>query len=92
MMQEEHGEIPIVDFYSRPGCHLCEFALIGLKKLKRVVSMQLNEYNIDKDDDLTEEFGLMIPVIKINGVIVQCGNIELNSVKLLLLKGLEYSG
>lgn len=86
MMQEDQGKFPIVAFYSRPGCHICEVALTGLKEIERVVDMHLIEYNIDEDDILNEEFGIVIPVIKINGKIVQYGNINMAEVRRILLR------
>ncbi|MDF2557584.1 MAG: glutaredoxin family protein [Bacillales bacterium] len=79
-------EIPIVEFYTKPGCHLCEEALHDIKKIEQVVRMRLHEYNIDEEDALTEEFGIMIPVIKINGELVQYGNVDMNIVKRVLLR------
>jgi predicted thioredoxin/glutaredoxin len=77
MEQEFLDDLPIVEFYTRLGCHLCDEALTGIKKLEMLGKLQLNIYDIDKDDALTEEYGLIIPVIKIDGKLVQYGNVDI---------------
>jgi hypothetical protein len=44
--------------------------------LQREYPFELIEENIDKSDELTEKFGLMIPVVEIEGEIVQYGMID----------------
>ena len=40
----------------------------------------IKEINIDKSDELTEMFGLYIPVIEIDGEIVQYGQIDMDHI------------
>ncbi|MDF2535394.1 MAG: glutaredoxin family protein [Bacillales bacterium] len=86
MEQENLDDLPIVEFYTRLGCHLCVEALIGIKKLERLGKLQLYIYDIDKDDELTEEYGLIIPVIKIDGKLVHYGNIDFVEMERNLIK------
>jgi glutaredoxin len=65
-----------VHFYTRGKCHLCEDAKLMLKLIKEDIPFDMAEYDIDKSDELTERFGLMIPVVEIDGEIVQYGQID----------------
>ncbi|MGE8206595.1 glutaredoxin family protein [Heyndrickxia sp. NPDC080065] len=65
-----------VVFYTRNQCHLCKEAKELLTILKNEYSFELIEKNIDESDELTEKYGLMIPVIEINQEIVQYGQID----------------
>ncbi|WP_421381315.1 glutaredoxin family protein [Bacillus salacetis] len=73
-MIEKH--MPQVNFYTRDQCHLCEDAKLMLKLVKEDIPFELNEIAIDKSDELTERFGLMIPVVEVGGEIVQYGQID----------------
>ncbi|WP_137744352.1 glutaredoxin family protein [Robertmurraya siralis] len=66
----------IVKLYTRNGCHLCEKAKAILLKLKERYDFQYIEADIDKSDELTEKYGMMIPVVEINGEEVQFGQID----------------
>lgn len=56
-----------VTLYTRPGCHLCEEAKAAIQPLLREFDAVLREVNIDGDTELTQQFGLDIPVIYIAG-------------------------
>ncbi|WRP06077.1 glutaredoxin family protein [Rossellomorea aquimaris] len=62
--------------YTRNQCGLCEDAKITLKLLQDEMGFSIEERNIDKNDELTERFGLMIPVVELNGEILQYGQID----------------
>lgn len=66
----------IVKLYTRNGCHLCEKAKAILLKLKERYDFHYMEADIDKSDELTEKYGMMIPVVEINGEEVQFGQID----------------
>ncbi|WP_409251945.1 glutaredoxin family protein [Bacillus sp. SCS-153A] len=68
--------LPEVNFYTRDRCPLCEDAKLMLKLVKEDIPFILNEHDIDESDELTERFGLMIPVVEIDGEIVQYGQID----------------
>lgn len=66
----------IVKLYTRNGCHLCENARAILLNLKQKWNFHYIEADIDQSDELTERYGLMIPVVEINGEEVQFGQID----------------
>ncbi|MBO8176202.1 glutaredoxin family protein [Aeribacillus pallidus] len=66
-----------VVLYTRQQCHLCEEAKQVLKILQGDYSFDIREVDIDESDELTEQFGMMIPVVEIEGEIVQYGQIDL---------------
>jgi glutaredoxin len=53
--------------YTRQQCHLCEQAKEAIMELKDEYSFTIEEIDIDQSDELTEKYGLMIPVLLING-------------------------
>jgi len=65
-----------IDFYTRPGCHLCEDAKKVLDSMTKELSFLVLERNIDTSDEWTEKYGLMIPVVEIEGEVLAYGNIE----------------
>ncbi|WP_064093010.1 glutaredoxin family protein [Rossellomorea aquimaris] len=65
-----------VIFYTREKCGLCTDAKITLKLLQDEIGFSIKEKNIDESDELTERFGLMIPVVEFKGEIVQYGQID----------------
>lgn len=54
-----------VTLYTRPDCHLCEEAANDLAALQEFVPHRLKVVNIDKDANLTERYGLEVPVIEV---------------------------
>ena len=65
-----------VVFYTRKQCGLCEDARITLKLLQEEMEFKIIEKNIDESDALTERFGLMIPVVEMDGESLQYGQID----------------
>lgn len=65
-----------VKFYTRNRCHLCEQAKSVLQELQTEWDFFLEEYDIDESDELTEKYGLMIPVVVIDDVEVDYGQIN----------------
>lgn len=63
-------------FYTRNQCGLCQDAKITLKLLQDELGFEIKEIDIDESDDLTERFGLMIPVVEMAGGILQYGQID----------------
>lgn len=66
----------IIDFYTRPGCHLCDDARKVLDPMTKELSLPVQERNIDMSDEWTEKYGLMIPVVEIEGEVLAYGHIE----------------
>jgi len=65
-MPSDSDSIPVVEVFSRPGCHLCEELMEQLLSLARDrFTVELR--NIDTREDWTEEFGIRIPVVRVGG-------------------------
>jgi hypothetical protein len=56
-----------VVLYGRPGCHLCEDALVNIERVRERVPFTLTERDIEQDDDLLIRFLERIPVVTIDG-------------------------
>jgi glutaredoxin len=54
--------------YTRKSCPLCDKAKDTLIELNREWDFTLEEIDIESSDELTEQYGLMIPVVYIDGV------------------------
>ncbi|MGV3464631.1 MAG: glutaredoxin family protein [Heyndrickxia sp.] len=65
-----------VVFYTREKCHLCEDARQILNLLQDDYLFEITERDIESNDEWTQEYGLMIPVIEIDGEVVQYGQID----------------
>jgi len=61
-------EQTIITFYTRKSCPLCEKAKHTLHELSKEWDFALEEIDIESSDELTEQYGLMIPVVHIDGV------------------------
>ncbi|MDR7079970.1 glutaredoxin [Neobacillus niacini] len=68
----------IITLYTRKQCSLCDKAKATILELKERWNFTLEEIDIAQSDDLTEKFGIMIPVVHINGVEVAFGIIDKN--------------
>ncbi|MBS4208424.1 glutaredoxin family protein [Bacillus sp. FJAT-50079] len=66
----------IINFYTRKQCQLCKDALLLLSLIQEDIPFHINEIDIDESDELTEKYGMMIPVIEMNGEVVQAGVID----------------
>lgn len=73
-----------VRFYTRTQCPLCEEAFILLKDLQKEYQFQLEEIDIYTDDELLEKYQLMIPVVELNGEIIDYGTIISDTVRFAL--------
>lgn len=77
-----------VVLYSRPGCHLCEQALLELRVLhsetRERMSFELTEVNIESDPEIEKKFLFEIPVIEVDGVIVTSVPVEMDAVRAAL--------
>jgi hypothetical protein len=57
-----------VVLYARAGCHLCDVAR-GVILAERVrTPFAFEEVDIETSDDLTKEYGIRIPVVRVDGV------------------------
>lgn len=56
--------------YGRTYCHLCHDLVAGLQQLQTRCSFSFDVVDIDRDPQLEERFGALIPVVEHNGKIV----------------------
>ena len=74
-------DVPIIHFYTKKNCPLCEEAKDLLKLLQREMTFTLLEVDIYSNDKFLEQYGLMIPVIELNGQVLQYGHIDIDEVR-----------
>ncbi|HCD03705.1 MULTISPECIES: glutaredoxin family protein [unclassified Methylophaga] len=53
-----------LQLFSTAGCHLCELAIEQVITLAIAEQINLHVVEIGDDDDLVEQYGVRIPVIK----------------------------
>jgi glutaredoxin len=70
----------IITLYTRQRCSLCEKAKQAILELKEDYIFTLEEIDIDKSDELTELYGIMIPVVQLDGEEVAFGIINKNDI------------
>ena len=56
-----------VVLYTRPGCHLCEDALVVLRRVQGQIPFELDTVNIADDRALEALYRLHIPVVTVDG-------------------------
>ncbi|GIN19729.1 glutaredoxin family protein [Siminovitchia fordii] len=78
-----------VHYYTRKKCQLCEEGKLLLRLLQKEYAFEMIEKDIDSSDELTEKFGLMIPVVEISGEIIQYGRIDLPALEEKLKENLK---
>jgi glutaredoxin len=66
----------IITLYTRQRCSLCEKAKQAILELKEDWNFTLEEIDIDRSDELTELYGIMIPVVHLDGEEVAFGIIN----------------
>ncbi|MGG3941649.1 glutaredoxin family protein [Peribacillus psychrosaccharolyticus] len=69
-------EKPNLVLYTREKCPLCDTAKRILEDFSKETGMRYQEIDIYSDDQLTEEYGLMIPVLTWKSEVIQYGRIE----------------
>ncbi len=52
---------------SKPGCHLCDVALVVIAAVCAELGTSYEEVDISADDDLMAEYGEQIPVTFVDG-------------------------
>jgi glutaredoxin len=56
-----------VTVYSKPGCHLCEDALLMIDRLAPRYALDVTEVNILDDPAIYEQYREIIPVVEVPG-------------------------
>jgi len=59
--------VTVMTVYSRPGCHLCEDAIVVLRRLQAEFAFELCERDISTDESLQRAYFERIPVIALDG-------------------------
>ncbi len=57
----------VLTVYSRPGCHLCQDAVEGLRRMQAEIDFELLELDISADESLHRAYFERIPVISLEG-------------------------
>lgn len=80
---QKHPSAPLHDvvLYSAPGCHLCEEARRGLKRLAARIPFALREVDIHSDAVLERRWLFEIPVIEVDGGVVTQAPVDLDAVR-----------
>jgi glutaredoxin len=78
-----------VTLYGRPGCHLCEEAEREILKAGRRDRYTLVKVDIDTDPALRARYGMDIPVVLIDGVIVFKHRLDAREFERQLARALE---
>ncbi len=55
--------------YGRPGCHLCEQAVVVIERVRARVPFVLEQRDIEADDELFKRYLERIPVVEIDGAV-----------------------
>ncbi|MBD7962956.1 glutaredoxin family protein [Fictibacillus norfolkensis] len=74
------GEKKVI-LYTKIHCPLCDEAHKLLQKLQQEISFSIESIDIYQDDLLLEKYGLMIPVIEVDGKEVDYGLLSESKVK-----------
>jgi Glutaredoxin-like domain (DUF836) len=53
--------------YARPGCHLCEDALVLIEQVRSRVPFVLEQRDIESDDEWFKRYLERIPVVEVEG-------------------------
>ena len=53
--------------YGKPGCHLCDEALVIIKRVCDDLAVGFEEVDISQDANLMNEYGEQIPVTFVDG-------------------------
>ncbi len=78
-----------VRFYTKTNCPLCDKALLILEELQEEIDFTIEERDIYTNDQWLEAYGVMIPVVQVNGEDLQYGIIDQNDLRKRLLTFFE---
>ena len=60
-----------VQVYSKPGCHLCEDACTAVARISADLGVGWQEIDISNDDALMQQWGEYIPVVLVDGEVLE---------------------
>jgi glutaredoxin len=61
------AQSPEITVYSKPECHLCEEAMVTLRRLQDELAFTLRELDISDDEALHRAYFERIPVVVLDG-------------------------
>lgn len=61
------GPVRVIEFFTRPGCHLCDAAREVLERVTAGTDVRILERNIDLEPELRDRYGELIPVVLVDG-------------------------
>lgn len=64
-----------VNFYTKPGCSLCDEAELMMKLIQEDYPFTWTEIDIRTNDEIHEKYLFMVPVIEEKGNVLLYGNI-----------------
>jgi len=73
-----------ITLYKRKECSLCDYALELLMQLQKEYEYTLKLVDIEESVDLEEKYGLYIPVVEIDGEVIQFGRIDEHVIRMRL--------
>jgi glutaredoxin len=59
--------VTLLTVYSKPDCHLCEDAMVALRRLQPELGFALEELDITTDEALHRAYFERIPVVSVDG-------------------------
>jgi glutaredoxin len=59
--------VTLLTVYSKPDCHLCEDAMVALRRLQAELGFSLQELDITTDEALHRAYFERIPVVSVDG-------------------------
>jgi hypothetical protein len=76
----------VLTLYTKAGCHLCEDALVTLRRLQAEVPFEIQERDIAADSDLLRAYFDRIPVLSLDGVELCDGVVDEDLLREMLLR------
>jgi glutaredoxin len=59
--------VPVLQLYTREGCHLCDDAAEALERVRQIAAFELEVIDVDSDPTLVERYGMEVPVVLVDG-------------------------
>ncbi len=71
----------IIEFYTKPDCHLCDVAREKVVKLNKEFDFELVDVDISKKEDLMKKYGESVPVVFLNGEFFSRFDVDSNKLR-----------
>jgi glutaredoxin len=56
-----------ITLFTRPGCHLCEYAREAVARVHATTGVGWTEVNVESDPELERDYGGRVPVVMLDG-------------------------